>query len=357
MRLGPSFWKAQLWGWGAYALAGYILSIPNMLGDSSALGPLPIGLLKLLRSALGLLLSAGMAQVLDRMWARRPSLWVLGVTSLAMSTVLAAVWQTALRWMFGLTPVFHHGFPHDVLNYLVVLLAWSALFLSNAYRMDLDAEREQVLRALSLATEARWQMLRYQVNPHFLFNALNSIRALVDEEPGRARQMITELADFFRYSLLETRERDVPLGDELRAIRSYLEIQRIRFEDRLRVSFDIEPGTESIRLPGFLIHPLVENAVKHGLDTQKGPLELRIRARVEGGWLEVEVANSGRWRPPEVGSVTPGPGRPDGTGTGLANVRERLAHAYPERHRFEVREDAGWVKATLRVEQGQREAA
>jgi len=356
MRLGSRFWKAQLWGWGAYALAGYVLSIPNLLGGTSAQGPLPIAALKLVRSVLGLLLSSVMARVLDRLWARRPSLWVLGLASLAMASVLAALWQAALRAMFGLTPVFHAGFSHDVLNYAVVLLAWSALFLSNAYRLDLDAEREQVLRALSLATEARLQMLRYQVNPHFLFNALNSIRALVDEEPGRARQMITELADFFRYSLLETRERDVPLGDELRAIRSYLEIQRIRFEERLRVSFDVEPGAEDARLPGFLIHPLVENAVKHGLDTRKGPLELRVRARVEGAWLEVEVANSGRWRAPEAAG-THASGKPEGTGTGLTNVRERLAHAYPGRHRFEVREDDGWVKATLRVELGHREAA
>jgi hypothetical protein len=208
----------------------------------------------------------------------------------------------------------------------------------------------QALRALLLATEARWQMLRYQVNPHFLFNALNSSRALVDEEPGRARQMITELADFFRYSLLETQARDVPLGDELRAIRSYLEIQRIRFEERLCVSFDVEPRAEEVRLPGFLIHPLVENAVKHGLDTQKGRVELRIRAALVGDRLEVEVANTGRW----LAAREPGVA---GTGTGLANVRERLAHAFPGRHRFELREDAGWVRASLSVEPGRREAA
>ncbi|NTX33193.1 histidine kinase [Myxococcus sp. CA051A] len=348
MRLGARFWKVQLWGWGAYALAGYVLSIPNLEHGGTKEHLFVIGL-KLVRSLLGLGISLTMARVLSRLWARRAPAWVLGTVGLTLSSLLAVVWLGLLRWSFGLVPVFHPAFTHDALNCTIVLLAWSALFLGNAYRLDLEAERERALRALSLATEARWQMLRYQVNPHFLFNALNSIRALVDEEPGRARQMITELADFFRYSLLETREREVPLGEELRAIRSYLEIQRIRFEERLRVTFDVGPGAEEARLPGFLIHPLVENAVKHGLDSQKGPLELRIRASRQGDTLEVEVANTGSWREPTS--------RPESTGTGLANVRERLEHAYPGRHRFTVGADGGWVKASLHVELARREAA
>jgi hypothetical protein len=349
MRLGARFWKVQLWGWGAYGVAGYVLSLPG-LADGDTQGHVLALEWKLLRSVLGLGLSAGMTGVFSRLWARRTSAWVLGLVGVALSLGLSVVWLALLRWVFGRSPVFHAGFGHDLINYAIVLLAWSALFLSYAYRLDWEDERERALRALALATEARWKMLRYQVNPHFLFNALNSIRALVDEEPGRARQMITELADFFRYSLLETQAADVPLGDELRAVRSYLEIQRIRFEERLSVHFDVEPRAEAVRLPGFLIHPLVENAVKHGLDTQKGRVELRIRAARVGEVLEVEVANTGRWAEAREPGVV-------GTGTGLANVRERLEHAFPGRHRFELREDGGWVRASLSVALGQREAA
>jgi signal transduction histidine kinase len=349
MRLGARFWKVQLFGWSAYALAGYVLSLPN-LADKDFAAHLRVVEWKGLRSVVGLGISVLMTWALSRLWARRPSAWVLGLAGVGLSASLSAVWLTLLRVGFGYVPVFHADFTHDLLNYAVVLLAWSALFLSYAYRLDLEEERERALRALSLATEARWKMLRYQVNPHFLFNALNSIRALVDEEPGRARQMITELADFFRYSLLETQAGEVPLGDELRAVKSYLEIQRIRFEDRLRVTFEVAPGAEEVRLPGFLIHPLVENAVKHGLDTQKGPVELRIRARLAGDVLEVEVANTGRWAPARQTPV-------EGTGTGLANVRERLEHAFPGRHRFDIHEDGGWVKASLSVKLARREAA
>ncbi|MCP3136289.1 sensor histidine kinase [Pyxidicoccus xibeiensis] len=350
MRLGARFWRVQLWGWAVYGLTGYLLSLPN-IADGDLHGHLRAASWKLLRSVLGLGISVLMTGALSRLWARRPPVWALGLVNLGLLSALSVAWLALLRLAFGHAPVFHPDFGHELFNYAIVLVAWSALFLGYMYRLDLEEERERALRALALATEARWKMLRYQVNPHFLFNALNSIRALVDEEPGRARQMITELADFFRYSLLETQARDVPLGDELRAVRSYLEIQRIRFEERLCVSFDVEPRAEEVRLPGFLIHPLVENAVKHGLDTRKGPVELRIRAAVVGNVLEVEVANTGRW-------VEPGAPSPVvGTGTGLANVRERLEHAFPGRHRFGLREDDGWVRASLSVELGKREAA
>jgi hypothetical protein len=355
MQLGARFWKVQFLGWLAYAIAGYVLSLPGMAGGGLE-RHLSVLQFKGARSAVGLALSVGMTFVFTRLWTRRPSAWVLGGVGVVMAGLLSAVWLAALRGLLGSRPIIHAGFAHEMLNYIIVLMAWSGLFLSYAYRLDLEAERERSLRALSLASESRWQMLRYQVNPHFLFNALNSIRALVDEDPGRARNMITELADFFRYSLLETQARDVPLGDELRAIQSYLTIQRIRFEDRLRVTVEVEPRAEQVRLPGFLIHPLVENAVKHGLDARKGPVELRIRAALVGEVLDVEVANTGVLRSAPLHPVG-GQGGVQGTGTGLANIRERLAHAFPGRHRFELREDDGWVRATLSVELGRREAA
>ncbi|WP_224246087.1 sensor histidine kinase [Hyalangium gracile] len=355
MRLGARFWKVQFLGWLAYAIACYVLSLPGLI-SGGFVRHLAVIQFKGYRSLIGLAISAGLAFLFSWLWDRKPRAWVLALAGLVSSVPLAAVWLVVLRSATGSQPVIHPDFAHDLLNYDIVLLAWIGLFLSYAYRLDLEAERERALRALSLASESRWQMLRYQVNPHFLFNALNSIRALVDEDPGRARNMITELAEFFRYSLLETQARDVPLGDELRAVRSYLAIQRIRFEERLSVTFDVEPHAEEVRLPGFLIHPLVENAVKHGLDARKGPLELRIRAARVGNGLEVEVSNTGSLRPSPRDS-TEVKGRVEGTGTGLTNIRERLAHAFPGRHRFELREDGGWVRATLSVELARRQAA
>ncbi len=121
-------------------------------------------------------------------------------------------------------------------------------------------------------------MLRYQLHPHFLFNALNSLRALIGEDADKARNMVTALSGFLRYSLLPTDAQEVALREELTSIRRYLEIEQIRFEDRLLVSFEVEPAAEGCRIPGFLLHPLVENAVKYGAQSGASPLRVRIAA-------------------------------------------------------------------------------
>ena len=184
-------------------------------------------------------------------------------------------------------------------------------------------------------------MLRYQVNPHFLFNALNSIRALIDENPAAAREMVTQLAELFRYSLRTTQSTNLSVGDELAAIRNYLDIQRIRFDDALDAAVLADDAATRTALPGFLIHPLVENAVKYGLETSDRPLRVRVCARRDGDRLDVEVANTGRWL--EGGNGT-------GTGTGLRNLRERLRHLYPERHALDIATADGWVRVRLVVE-------
>jgi LytS/YehU family sensor histidine kinase len=193
-------------------------------------------------------------------------------------------------------------------------------------------------------------MLRYQVNPHFFFNSLNSIRALIDESPERAREMVTQLSELFRYSLLD--ETETSLGDELGAIRNYLAIQKIRFEDKLEVVYEIETSAEAVRLPSFLIHPLVENAVKYGLHTSPPPLRIVVRAGVRDGVLGVEVKNTGRLA---NGARLDGPVL--GTGTGLHNIGERLRQRYSGRHSFDLGEADGWVTARLEIPASERAPA
>jgi len=182
------------------------------------------------------------------------------------------------------------------------------------------------------------QMLRYQLNPHFLFNALNSIRASVDEDAERAKRMITQLSEFLRYSLLHEGERLTTLREEVEAVRNYLAIEKIRFEEKLDVRFDIDPQAEEFRLPGFLLNPLVENAIKHG-ERRGGPLKISLAAHVNGGGLEVEVRNSGRLKS----------GAGDGNGIGLANVRERIERHFGPRGSFGIEQQNGDVIARIEV--------
>jgi two-component system LytT family sensor kinase len=232
-------------------------------------------------------------------------------------------------------------YPVEVLDYSITLIGWSALYFGIKYWQQWQAERDRFLQAEALAHHAQLDMLRYQLNPHFLFNALNSIRASIDEDSRRAKRMITEFSEFLRYSLLTDNTGTVALKEEIEAIRNYLAIEKIRFEEKLEIVFDVEPAAEECRLPGFLIHPLVENAIKHGMRNDLSPLIIRITARPRNDGLHVEVANSGHLND----------GVPDdhGTGIGLRNVRERLARLYPERSRFSLVEDDGFVKATIEI--------
>jgi signal transduction histidine kinase len=225
----------------------------------------------------------------------------------------------------------------------ITLGLFSMLFLAVDHWLQLRTQREKAREAESLAQRAQLQMLRYQLNPHFLFNSLNSIRAMILREPDRARQIVTELSEFLRYSL-NGRGPESTVGEEMQAIGNYLAIQRIRFEEKLVVATRVDPAIEGFVLPCFLVHPLVENAVKYGMETCEPPLQVEIEVAAQGADVCIRVSNTGRLLPPAAG----GPGGPcDGTGTGLRNVVRRLELAFPGRHAFAVRERDGWVHAEI----------
>ena len=161
------------------------------------------------------------------------------------------------------------------------------------YWQQWQRERENSLQATILAEKAQLEMLRYQLNPHFLFNALNSIRASVDEDKQRAKQMITQLSEFLRHSLLSGETKEIPLREEFEAVQNYLAIEKIRFEEKLEVEFDVEEKAKDFKVPCFLLNPLVENAIKHGLQTSPKPLKIKVSAKTDDQKLLLEVANSG----------------------------------------------------------------
>jgi signal transduction histidine kinase len=235
----------------------------------------------------------------------------------------------------------------------LALLAWSALYVSLLNRDALQEQREQALRAVAEARDAQLRMLAYQLNPHFLFNTLNSLRALIDEDRGRARQMVTELAGFLRYSLVERPLQLTRLSEELEAVRGYLAIESIRFEERLEVRVEVRAEAEECLVPAFLLNPLVENALKHGAPAGPGqPLRVWLRGESAGGRLRISVENTGSLAPPAGGDRTVGssPGRPErllGAGVGLRNVRARLEHHYPGTHRLGIDEGDGVVRVSL----------
>lgn len=209
------------------------------------------------------------------------------------------------------------------------MFAWLAVqVLMDSYER-LASERERALRAETLATESRLALLHNELNPHFLFNALNSVIGVISEDPPRAQRMVRQLAGLLRHAL---RGPEVStLGDEVDVAIQYLAIEQVRFEDRLQVGVDLPDALASSPVPPMLLQPLVENAVKHGMG--EGVLTVRIEAAAAGDAMIVRVANAGRLGPLD-------------RGVGLRNLRDRLA-VRPGGGRLDLSQEGADVVATL----------
>lgn len=203
------------------------------------------------------------------------------------------------------------------LNTSVLLWLWLAVWVGvhmlTRWRLGEIAkwQAEAAARALEL------QVLRAQVNPHFLFNALNNLRALINEDPARAREMLSRLSNTLRHTLQHSAKERVPLADELAVVRDYVALEQLHHEERLRVDWQVDPATAGASVPPMLLQLLVENAIKHGVARTPGGGVVGIVIARDGERLRIAVGNPGQWKP----------GSSDSTGLGLANLRERLARA------------------------------
>ena len=213
------------------------------------------------------------------------------------------------------------GFWWMLLAYNMAFGGWMGFYsTAQVHRQRQDFER--------VARDAQLRALRAQLNPHFLFNSLNSVRSLITENPQRAASMVTGLSEILRYSLTSDRKDTVSLAEELGVIDEYVGVERMRFEDRLRVERSVDPRALDTQVPPMILQTLVENAVKHGISTLPRGGVVRLDAHVRDGHLEVIVTNSGGFRP-AVGNG----------GFGLQNAAERLRLMYGERASLTVKEE------------------
>lgn len=265
-------------------------------------------------------------------WARRALAHAgLGAVFSVAYMVLRAWVAQAQGWWSGqpvgfaaaFEPLVAKTFLFNVIVYWVIVAVWHALDYSRRFH-----ERE--LRASHLErrlAQARLQALQMQLNPHFLFNTLHAISSLMHRDVEAADRMLTRLGDLLRYALDSSGEQEVPLRRELQFLQSYLEIEQTRFGERLRVELDVPPETLDLRVPNLILQPLVENAIRHGIEPQSKPGCLRLRARAADGRLVLEVSDNG------VGLAANA--APE-EGVGLSNTRARLAHMYGADHSFEL---------------------
>lgn len=198
--------------------------------------------------------------------------------------------------------------------------AWSERLVTSYDR----AARERGELEVRLAT-ARLQSLKLQLRPHFLFNALNTITALIGVDPRRAERMVTGLAELLRLSLSTSDEQEVPLERELQILEHYLDIERVRFQDRLQVAVRVSPETRRALVPNLILQPLVENAIRHGIAPRAAGGRVAVEVSSANDMLRILVTDDG---------VGAGPDAARREGVGLGNTRARLRHLYAERHRF-----------------------
>jgi LytS/YehU family sensor histidine kinase len=224
------------------------------------------------------------------------------------------------------------------------------LFLSAAYfityLIDQSArQKESANRAEALAKDVQLKMLRYQINPHFLFNVLNSIYTLIDENKEKAKKLVIDMSEYYRYTL-NKQEHTISIEREVESILKYFEIQKTRFEEEFHYEISVDNAVKSVLIPSFLIHLLVENAIKYGTKTEKHKLIVKLTIRLETRKLSIKVSNTGK-----LFNVKPGDEKNiDGTGNGIENLKHRLGLYYNDNFSFSLKEEDGWVIADIKID-------
>ncbi|MEI9998670.1 MAG: histidine kinase, partial [Verrucomicrobiota bacterium] len=309
------YWLCQIFGWGGLL----VIDSVHLLTDPPAL-PKPSSSFGAAEYLITLAVLSHLYRIFIRLkrwefldWNERLPARI--AAALAVAVIHVAVYGSLFRshfWQVGSQLYWHLAFLS--LFSFILLLAWSAIYYG--YHIDQKYRRIQVnqFRLEAALREAEHRALSAQVNPHFLFNSLNTLRSLIDENPEKARETVTELARLFRASLKTSHNHLITLREELETVRSYLSLEQSRFEERLVIHDDVPEEALEARLPPFLLQTLIENAIKHG-DRARVPAEISYRVWLEGRGLKLEVTNSGQIRQRPRDSVT---------GIGLSNARLRL---------------------------------
>jgi sensor histidine kinase YesM len=322
----PSFWALQLGGWSLYALAVLGTSVPEWHQRAF----LAYRAMSIPASFIASFVVYGVCQAL---WHARAgfllSLAACGSTCglLGLAISAASLWAEIY---FGKASVSFR------MSYVITgattgaafLVAWSGMFFGIKYYQALEREKDRVRESESLAREAQLRALRFQLQPHFLFNTLNTIGALVLEQNSEgALQMISRLGNLLRNTINTPELHLIPLADELASAKEYLAIEQVRFGSRLRVEFNIGHGTLMAEVPLLVLQPLLENAVRHGIAQCEDGGKITVSAELRNELVEIEVVND---IPPAFRTLAPI------DGVGIANTRQRLAALFGGQSNFDA---------------------
>jgi hypothetical protein len=338
------FWVLHLGGWIAWGLIVKYAFTRAMLDDIAP----GYFVYVMVITVIGMVISSGLRMVYRYLWNR--PLWVQAFGFLGGCGVAGYLWlksrssiyshwfestkdmEAWLEKMGAAAELYQKvSYMDTYLSSCTIMVAWSVLYFAIKYYQVFQEVQKSALRSAAMAHEAQLKMLRYQLNPHFLFNTLNAISTLVlEQQTELANRMVTRLSSFLRFSLDNDPMQKITLEQELAAIMLYLDIEKVRFEERLSLELDIADESRQALIPSLLLQPLVENAIKYGIARSEQGARLRIAARVFAGELLLELSDDGPGVELLDGKI------PDANGVGLRNTRERLVELYGHQHSFRL---------------------
>ncbi len=348
-----AFWNLQTAGWAGYFLLRTLSGFANGL-TLAFLVPVAVS------TATGYSLTLVLGAVYRELIRRTPVVTWAG--SIGAILTAAGIYSLIDAWIFNTIQrpgeAFQLGlFLGTIFLDFVVIAAWSALYYAINFFLVVEEQADRLQTLEGQASSAQLAMLRYQLNPHFLFNTLNSISTLVLlKQTERANAMLSRLSSFLRYTLVNEPLGQVTMEQEIETLKLYLDIEKMRFEERLRPIFEVDPVVLKARLPSLLLQPLVENAIKYAVTPLEEGADIIVSARLAVDRLRITVADTG------AGPTDKKPEPGTSTSVGLANIRDRLAQAYGQDHQFDARARAGggfevFIDIPFQTEDQPREAA
>lgn len=338
------FWAFHLGGWALWGIVGKYLYTAMILEEVAPSYATYVAVI----TVIGMLISLVLRYLYRFLWDR--ALWIQAIGLIGGSSLAGYLWLKARGYLYygwiekaydmsswkeklgDAAEIYEKvSFVESTTGSITIMLAWSVLYFAiKSYRVFQDV-RESALTSAAQAHEAQLKMLRYQLNPHFLFNTLNAISTLILEQNTElANRMVTKLSSFLRYSLDNDPMQRITLAQELEALQLYLDIEKVRFEERLSLNLDIDDEAKTALIPSLLLQPLIENAIKYGIARAEGGGNLTISAKVFAGDLLIELSDDGPGCELINGQV------PESSGVGLSNTRERLATIYGNEHSIKL---------------------
>lgn len=344
------FWSLHVLGWSGYGFSQYL---------GAMLYGKPVAYVEYIAVAAisGCILSAPLRYICRWLWTKPPATMIAG--GFAAAYVTACLLRIPMNWFYHRYlepewPMTHwYEYLMGAMSSTYLMALWIGLYFGVRYYESLQTQRVATLQASSLAQEAQLKMLRYQLNPHFLFNTLNAISTLIlDNRNSVANSAVTGLSEFLRYTLDQDPMKKVTVAQEVDALNLYLNIEKMRFGERLKLEYAIDAAASHMLMPSLLLQPLIENAIKYAVSPREQGGKIRIGAHVTGGMLQLEVADDGP-------GMVDAPRLANGRGVGIRNTRERLQVLYGERGRVSVSntEPGLRVALTLPAEQATALAA